>query len=44
MLESPVEEIKAHLSNSFSDPIRDLELGNINSLISPEPPSVEFNV
>ena len=43
MLESPVEEINAHLSNAFSDPSRDVELGNINSLISPEPPSVEFN-
>ena len=43
MLESPVEEINAHLSNTFSDPSRDVELVNINSLISPEPPSVEFN-
>ena len=43
ILESPVEEINAHLSNTFSDPSRDVELVNINSLISPEPPSVEFN-
>ena len=43
MLESPVEEINAHPSNTFSDPSRDVELININSLISPEPPSVEFN-
>ena len=43
MLESPEEEINAHLSNTFSDPSRDVELGNINSLISPEQPSVEFN-
>ena len=43
MLERPVEEINAHLSYTFSDPSRDVELDNINSLISPEPPSVEFN-
>ena len=43
MLERPVEEINAHLSNTFSDPSRDVEVDNINSLISPEPPSVEFN-
>ena len=42
MLESPVEEINAHLGDTFSDLIRDVELGNVNSLISPEPPSVEF--
>ena len=44
MLESSVEEINAHLRDTFSDPFRDVELGNINSLIRTELPSVEFNV
>ena len=44
MLERPVEEINAHLSNTFSDPSRDVELVNINSLISPEPPSVNLMI
>ena len=43
MLESPMEERNAHLSNTFSDPSREVELGNIYSLIRPEPPSFEFN-
>ena len=44
MLESLVEEKNVHLTNTFSDLIRDVEIGNINFLISLEPPSVEFNV
>ena len=44
MLESPVEEINAHFSDTFSDPIRDVDLSNIIFLISQESQNVDFKV
>lgn len=43
-LECPIEQENCFLQDTVSDPLRDLELESNKALISPYPPTTEFNL